>query len=240
MSKLTDFDINELVLQLHSELKIAFEVANSAEQQKGLQLETVNARIGRKKDNEEDNNGNESNFELLNAERYPAEEDWEIEVTYKHGDPLPDIPQSQNWITSSESQLVFKRLGNTQLMHIKGISLVWEKRLNKEGLFTIEDLALASSIKISEICNLYNSIAPIEFQTKVLLIIRDFTPIVFPKFKNIPLSALLLKTRNDLKKLFEHKLSGPEISNLKTMAAIIYLVFDKSFADKLRLELLTK
>ena len=137
MSTLNDFDLNELVLQLHSELKFAFEVANSAEKQAGMRLEKVKARLGRKKNKDDENGSNDNNLNILNilnSERYPDQEDWEIEVSYKYGDSLPDIPQSQNWVNTVESRLVLERLGNTQIIYLKGVNHIWKERLNSAGI----------------------------------------------------------------------------------------------------------
>lgn len=240
MSTLKDFDLNELVLQLHSELQFAFEVANAAEKQVGLRLENVKARLGRKKNQDSENGNNGDNLNILNAERYPDQEDWELEVSYKYGDPLPDIPQSQTWISTSASRLVLERLGKTQVLNLKGISRVWEKRLRLAGISTIEDIATASHEKIMGLCRQFNSLTPLEFQIKVLLLVRDFSPINYSQFKNTYLHLLLTESQSDLKKLFKGKLSGPEISSLKAMASVIYLVFDKRFTFKLKLGLLTK
>ena len=240
MSTLNDFDLNELVLQLHSELKFAFEVANSAEKQAGMRLEKVKARLGRKKNPDNENGGNNNNLNILNPERYPDEEDWELEVSYKYGDPLPDIPQSQNWVSTTESRLVLERLGNTRIINLKGVSRIWEERLKLAGILTIEDMALASSEKIMDLCRQFNSLTPLEFQIKVLLLVRDFRPIINSRFKNMYLHMLLTENQSGLKKLFHGKLSGPEISSLKAMASIIYLVFDKRFTFKLKLGLLSK
>ncbi len=244
MSTLNDFDLNELVLQLHSELKYAFEVANAAEKQAGMQVESVKARLGRKKNPDEENNNNSNNnsnnLNILNSERYPDEEDWEIEVSYKYGEPLPGIPQSQNWVSTPESRQVLERLGNTEILNIKGVSHVWKERFALAGILNIEDLAQIPSQKIMNLCRQFHSLAPLEFQTKVLLLVRDFNPIIYLQFKNIPLHSLLTHTRSDLKKMFHGKLSGPEISNLQAMASIIYLVLDKRFTFQLKLDLLTK
>lgn len=242
MSKLGDFDINELILQLHSELKFAFETAQSAEQQLGLRMENVKARFGRKEITEEEGveSKEEDYVEVLNGERYPNEEDWEIEVNYKHGLPIPDIPQSQNWVSSTESQLIIQRLGTTPIIYVKGVNLVWKDRFQKAGISTIEDIALASTKKIQSLCRQYNTLKPLEFQVKVLLLIRDFKPIRHIQYKQISLTTFLGYSQSTIKLVFKNKLTGPEISELKAMASIIYLVFDKRFTSKLKLDILSK
>jgi hypothetical protein len=239
VSSLNDFDINELVLQLHGELKFAFEVANAAEKEAGMQLQTVKARMGRKDLLPEGDAGG-SNLNGLNPDRYPDKEDWEVEVSYEYGNPLAGIPKSQNWVSTADSRLVLERLGNEMLVHIKGVNRVWVQRFAEAQILTVEKLALASHEKILEICKQYNSMAPLEFQTKVLLLVRDFTPLSYTGFYNQKLFLLLENNLYDLKRLFKGKLSGPEISNLRVMASIIQLVFDKGFAGKLRMDLFAK
>ena len=107
MSTLNNFDINELVLQLHGELKFAFEVANTAEKEAGMKLQTVKARLGRK-DLEDVFTSNDDNLNGLNSERYPNKEDWEVEVSYKYGEPIDGIPKSQNWISTADSRFVLE------------------------------------------------------------------------------------------------------------------------------------
>jgi len=239
VSTLNDFDINELVLQLHGELKFAFEVANAAEKEAGMQLQTVKARLGRKDllpegdIGEDDSNG-------LNPDRYPDKEDWELEVAYKYGDPIKGIPKSQNWVSTSDSRLVLERLGDVEVVNIKGVSKVWVQRLATAKILTIENLVLAPHEQLLELCEQYNSFVPLEFQTKVLLLVRDFTPLPYTEFYGHKLFMLLENNLFSLKRLFKGKLSGPEISDLRVMASIIQLVFDRRFAEKLRLGLFAK
>lgn len=211
MSKLGDFDINELILQLHGELKFAFETTQSAEQQAGLRMEEVKARFGRKEILEKQNSENEEEFvEVLNGNRYPNEEDWELEVSYKHGIPIPDIPQSQNWISSSESKLIIDRLGKTPIINIKGVNYVWENRFQDAGISTIEDLASTSSDKIQYLSQKYNTLKPLEFQIKVLLLVREFKPLVHKKYNQILLNTFLGYSQSTIKQLFKNKLTGPD------------------------------
>jgi len=239
VSNLNDFDINELVLQLHGDLKFAFEVANAAEKEAGMQLQAVKARLGRKDLLPEDD-ANDDGLNGLNSDRYPDREDWEVEVSYKYGDPVEGIPKSQNWVSTGDSRLVLERLGDEKVVNIKGISSVWVQRLASVKIMTIENLALASHEQLLELCSKYNSLVPLEFQTKVLLLVRDFTPLPYTEFYNHKLFLLLQNSLFNLKRLFKGKLSGPEISNLRVMASIIQLVFDRRFAEKLRLELFAK
>lgn len=239
MSTLNNFDINELVLQLHGELKFAFDVANAAEKESGMQLQTVKARLGRK-DLEEENSSNGNTLNGLSSDRYPTKEDWEIEVSYKYGDPVAGIPKSLNWVNTANSKLILERLSTTKVVKVKGVSSVWVKKLASSNIITIGDLALSSSEKILGLCNQFNSMAPLEFQTKVLLLVRDFTPLIYSEFYEHKLILLISRSIEELKKVFKGKLTGPEISNLKVMASIVYLVLDKRFTDKLKLVFFSK
>ncbi len=236
MSTLNDFDINELVLQLHGELKFAFEVANAAEKEIGMQLQTVKARLGRK-DIVDGSVNNGDNLNGLNSDRYPDKEDWELEVSYKYGEPAEGMPISQNWVNTTDSRLILERLAKEKVVMVKGVSKVWVRKFASSNIITIEDLALASQSKISALCKQFNSFAPMEFQTKVLLLVRDFNPLQFSTFNDLKLLVLVEKSLENLKKVFRGKLSGPEISNLKVMASVIYLVLDKRFTEKLKLNL---
>lgn len=238
MSKLGNFDINELILQLHSEMKLAFEITQSAEQTHGLRIDSIKTRFGRKDNGPLGAVPEEENLEILNGQRYPNEEDWEVEVNYRHGLPVPEIPQSKNWVSSYDSQRIIQKLGNVSIINIKGVNTVWGNRFEKSGISTINELAGASAQKIQQLCKEFNTLKPHEFQVKVLLLVRNFQPFRYTEFKDISLNSLLQYSQIELKTIFKHQLTGPEISELKSMASIIYLVFDSHFTSKLMLAVL--
>jgi|GEM_PF-3467571 len=233
MSTLNNFDVNELILQLHGELKFAFEVANSSGKQAGMQLDKLKVKFGKQNLMEEDND-----TLILNADRYPSDENWELEVDYKYGDPIPDLEVSPNWISGDTSQIILKRLADTEVEKIKGVSSFWKKKFVDTGIVTIKHLATASSDKILELCRLHHSSKPLEFQTKVLLMARNFKPLQFTQFGDLPILTLINKSTAQLKKLFLNKLSGPEIADLRAMVLVINLCLDKKLCEKLKLNLL--
>ncbi|PLX12507.1 MAG: hypothetical protein C0598_05845 [Marinilabiliales bacterium] len=237
MNTLSNFDVNELILQLHGELKFAFEVANSTGKQAGMQMQKLKVKFG--KQNLAEVNDDDEESILLNSDRYPSDEDWELEVDYKYGDPVPDVPSSENWSVGTNSQLVLERLANNDIIEIKGVSTYWKSKLFDEGIKSVGDLAKTSNEKIISICNKYGSMKPLEFQTKVLLLVRDFKPLKFKIFANIPLFYLLEKPMLELKRIFQNKLSGPEISELRAIASIVFLCFDKDLSSKFKMELLS-
>ncbi len=237
MSTLSNFDVNELILQLHGELKFAFEVANSTGKQAGMQMDKLKVKFG--KQNLADLTDEDESI-LLNSERYPSDEDWELEVDYKYGDKVPNLPSSQNWSVGTDSQMVLNRLKDTDIIKIKGVNTFWRSNLDREGIKTVGDLARTSADSIVSICKKYDSMKPLEFQTKVLLLVREFKPLQFKLFSRLPLFYLLEKPNTELKRVFQNKLSGPEISELRAMASIIYLCFDKDLASKFKMNLISK
>lgn len=236
MSTLNNFDVNELILQLHGELKFAFEVANSTGKQAGMQLNQLKVKFGKKNLSDM---GDDDTRILLNSHRYPSDEDWELELDYKYGDPIRDLPISQNWTAGETSQLVLGRLADVGVENIKGVSHIWNERLNRAGLSNIKQLALVSDEVIQEMCRVYGSLKPLEFQTKVLLLVRNFNPLQYSQFHSYPLLILLNRSTNELKKLFLDKLSGPQISDLRAMASVINLCLDKKLCKKLKISLLS-
>jgi hypothetical protein len=235
MSKLRDFDMNQLLLMLHGELRLAFNAAQSAEKETNLRVESVNIKMGQKSVS---GSGEEpENVSLLDAERYPDEEDWQVSLRYRYGDPIPDIPGSLMWFSSATSGLVLDRLKSIPVKDIKGVDRVWETILHQANILTIEDLADIPNEKIRELCRAQNSLFPLEFQTKVLMLAREFNPLKFPEYYNISLTVFLLQSNQELKKLFGGKLSEPEISSLKAMASIVCLVIDKRAFNSLKLGL---
>ncbi|PLX02920.1 MAG: hypothetical protein C0595_08795 [Marinilabiliales bacterium] len=237
MNTLNNFDVNELILQLHGELKFAFEVANSTGKQAGMQMQKLKVKFG--KQNVADLNDDDEPI-VLNSERYPSDEDWELEVGYKYGDPVPNLPASENWSVGTNSQLILDRLEKTDIIKIKGVSTYWKSKLIDEGIRSVGDLAKTSNERIISICNKYGSMKPLEFQIKVLLLVRDFKPLKFKIFANLPLFYLLEKTTSELKRTFQNKLSGPEISELRAVASIVFLCFDKDLSSKFKMDLVSK
>ncbi len=236
MSTLSNFDIDELILQLHGELKFAFEVANSSGSQAGLQLDNIKVKFG-KENIITDTDSFDPN--ILNSNRYPNEDNWELELSYKYGDPFPDLPQSENWTSNTTSRIVLDRLSEVDIRHIKGINTHWRTILIGKGISNIGELAKAHTDKLLSITNEYRSLLPIEFQTKVLLLIRSFKPFQYKQYGNMPISNLLRYSIEDLKNLYSNKLSSPEISELRAMASIIFLSLDKNYASKLTMSLFT-
>ncbi len=238
MSTLSNFDIDELILQLHGELKFAFEVANSSGAQAGMQLNDVKVKFGKENLIPDDDS---DNFDpnILNSQRYPSDDNWELELSYKYGDPFPDLPQLQNWTSNTTSRIVLEQLSEVDIRHIKGINTYWRTVLKKKGISTIGELANAHTDKLLSISNEYRSLLPIEFQTKVLLLVRNFKPLQYSQYGNKPISILLRYSGEELKEQFLNKLSSPEISELRAMASIIFLCLDKNYASKLTLSLLT-
>lgn len=236
MSTIRDFDFDELVLHLHRDLQFAFERARAETSSSPLQLEVVKARLGRQL------TGNQAGGEplpenLLNRDRYPDEEDWEIEVSYqsassaaKQNDPA-SVPASDKGVS------LLDLLEDAPLDYLKGIDRHWKGILEEAGIHTLGRLAYNSNEKMLNLCNKNNSLMPLMFQTQALLLARENIPAVHSAFRNRLLIDLLQNPAGLLKNQFNGRLSDPVISELKQVAAILFLVIDKKIAEKFTLGL---
>jgi len=61
----------------------------------------------------------------------------------------------------------------------------------------------------------------------------------FKIFAYVPLFYLLEKPMLELKRISQNKLSGPEISELRAIACIVFLCFDKDLSSKFRMDFLS-
>lgn len=236
MSQLKDFDINQLMLMLHGELRMAFEAAQSSELISKLRIDSVSMKMGQR--NVSPTGEEPANACLLDSERYPDEEDWEVNLTYKYGDPIPDLPGSLMWVSSRTSGLVLERLKDIPVKAVKGVDRAWETILKNAGISNIEQLANYPANKVRDLCREHRSLQPLEFQTQVLLLAREFNPLDYPEFYHITLMEFLLQSNEELKKRFLGKLSEPELSSLKAMAAIICTVIDRRTYKNLEIRIL--
>jgi hypothetical protein len=237
MSTLRDFDVNQLMLMLHGELQQAFNASQSAEKTAKLRVEQVNVKMGQR--SLQETGSAPENHNLLDPERYPDKEDWEVNISYRYGGQQPGVSGTGMWVSSADSGLVLERMKDVPVRNVKGIDRIWETRLLEAGILTIGDLANCPAEKIRQLCGRYKTLQPLEFQTLVLLLARDFTPLRFSEFYQLSLPKLLMESNAGLKRKFGGKLSEPEISGLKAMAAIICTIIDKSWHQDLTLDLLS-
>lgn len=236
MSKLGDFDVSQLMLMLHGELQQAFDASQGVEPVARLRVDRVNVRIGQKGLQQE--TADPEHLSLLDPVRYPDEENWEINLSYGYGDPIPGHPGGGVWVSSATAGLVLERLKDIPVRKVKGVDRVWNQRLGELGIKTIGNLADCPSEKIRQLCLTYRSLQPLEFRTLVLLLARDFTPLRFSEFYDLSLPDILLSGSDILKSAFRGKMSEPEIIGLKSMAAIICTIIDRTVYRNLKLKIL--
>jgi hypothetical protein len=236
MSKLGDFDVNQLMLMLHGEMKQAFDATQDLEDAAKLRVDEVRLKIGQKEQGEKE--AGHEKISLLDPERYPDEESWEINLSYRYGDPIPGHPGGGEWMTSVTAGLVLDRLKNIPVSNVKGIDRVWNSRFAEAGIKTLGDLASCPGEKIRQLGRTYRTLQPLEFQTLVLLLERQFTPLQYTEFHGLLLTDILWSGSEASGKLFKGKLSEPEIVSLKAMAAIICTVIDRKIYQNLRMEIL--
>ena len=236
MSTLGNFDINELILQLHGELSFAYEVANSIGPQAGMQLDNVTVKFGKKN---LENSTTTENAPVIDPSRYPSNEEWELVVDYKNGCNQMDIPTDSNWSVGHDSKLLLKRLGHLETSSIKGINTFWYNKLIDHNINNLGELANCPVDQIITICKEFNSLKPVEFQTQVQLLARSFKPLQQREFFDYSLNTLVKNQSNELKRMFKGKLSGPEISDLRAVAMIVNLCLDKTITKNLTLRLLS-
>ena len=236
MSTLGNFDINELILQLHGELRFAYEVANSIGPEAGMQLDNVTVKFGKKN---LENSSSNNITPIINPSRYPSNEEWELVVDYKNGTKQMGIPNDSNWSVGNDSKLLLKKLGHLETNNIKGVNTFWHNKLKDYKIRNISQLSVCPVDQIITICQEVNSLKPLEFQTKVQLLVRSFKPLQIRKYFNYSLNSLVETQSNELKRMFNGKLSGPEISDLRATAMIINLCLDKEITKDLKLRILS-
>lgn len=236
MSTIRDFDFDELVLQLHRDLQFAFERARAETSSYPLQLEVVKARLGRQL------SGNLAGGEplpenMLNRDRYPDEEDWEIEVSYHPGSSVGKQDDQGTLPAAEKGVTLLTLLEDAPPDHLKGVDRHWKVILEEAGITTLGRLAYYPNEKMLNLCNQNNSLMPLMFQTQALLLAREKVPAVPSAFRQWLLIDLLQNPSGVLKNQFSGRLSGPAISDLKQIAAIFFLVIDKKIAEKFTLGL---
>lgn len=232
MTTIANFDIDELVIQLHEELKLAFHMAQVDDLSDRYQIESVKAKIGRK---DLGTSENEINHNVLNPVRYPDEEDWEIEVSYSKKD-RNSLNQSINVRVSNS--LLLDKLKYLPLSSLKGISAFWEKVFSDQKIQTIGELVKLTEAEIHRICNNQNSFLPLEFQTKAMLLNQPVTLAKKPDFKALLLDAIALKSEDELIEMFENRLTRIEVRELRAISNLLMMVLDKDIYLKLSLDML--
>jgi len=236
VSTIRDFDFDELVLHLHRDLQFAFERARTEAASYPLQLDVVKARLGRQLTGS--HAGSEPLTEnLLNRERYPDEEDWEIEVSYRPGSTAGKKGDGATVPACEKGVTLLTLLEDAPLDHLKGVDRHWKSILEEAGILTLGRLAYYPNEKMLNLCNQNNSLMPLMFQTQALLLARENVPVVPSVFRHKLLIDLLQNPAGVLKDQFGGRLSGPVISDLKQVAAILFLVIDKKIAQKFTLGL---
>ena len=234
MSKLEVFDINDLIIQLHDELKLAFHISQLDQLEGNLRLHSVKARLGRKLVADEPDAPVPTS--LLYGERYPNEEDWEIEVSYKSDRALH--PQTTDSGREVQEYILLDKLAGYPVSTLKGVSTHWERVLSKEGIQTVGELARIPYEEIMQLTDAYNAYSLLDFYAKVSLLKRQFVILSYPEFGETPFRDMVLKSETELKRAFDNKLSLIEISELKLISSLLLVVFDKKAFERFSLKLL--
>ena len=235
MSKLEEFDINDLVIKIHDELKLAFHVAQLDEVGGGIKLLSATTKLGRRKliDGAEPDPAGI----MLNRGKYPDEEDWEVVVNYSaSGDSQPGKAQ----IGEGELQQyqLFDRLVNQPLTAIKGISTYWAGILSEYGIRTVGQLGRTSVRKMERINAQHNSFVLMEFYAKVSLLNRSYIVLKHEALKHLHFIDIILKTEKELASMFKGKMSKIELAEIRSIASLLLVVFDKEVFEDFTLGLL--
>lgn len=226
------YDIDELVLQLHEELKLAFHLARVDVLSNAFRIESVKAKMGRRDINKE---VNASNLNVLNPARYPKDEDWEIEVIYANEEA---IVKNQKTLVNPKGCLLSDKLKHLPLSSLKGISSVWQNIFADKNISTLGELSDFPEEEISKLCSDENSFFPQEFQTKVRLLKQPGLQKKISNANQLFLKDLALKTENELKKILGKNFTVIEIRIIKSLINLLMLTIDKNVFCAFKFELL--
>jgi len=221
MTKLTEFDIDELVFQIHEDLKLAFHLAQVDQLSGSFQIDSVRARLGRK---DLDKLASPGNRNLLNPERYPDEEDWEIELNYsKRNNTCID----KKSFASPSDPLLFENLKGLPLSSLKGISEHWQRVFTDVNVLTLGDLADLPETQIHDMCKKLHTFLPQEFQTKVVLLKQPLLMVEKIEGEHLLFKDIAMCSENELKTIFSNHFTNNEIRRIKNTIDLLMLVLDK-------------
>lgn len=225
MSKLEDFDIDGLTLVLNNELDFIVAALQQNEAQSNLRIDNVKLKLGQGKESA-------APFEnSLDANRYPTEEPWEVELQYTIGQSnRSQIASGQE--NRTEEKLLLENFKNVSLQKLKGIDKIWLKKWSSIGVKNINDLVKIDSEKVIDFSKKEQSIVPLEHHSKALLLLEIVIPNSLEAFKNVSLETFLLNDIQTLKQFFGNKISVAQLSNYQRQARILLLVFDIDFIKK--------
>lgn len=232
MTKLSEFDIDELVLQLHEELKYAFHLAQVEQLGDRFRIDTLKAKMGRKNLRVTDSN---KEINLLNSDKYPDEEDWEIEVNYSRKQDPSGI---ETFSAGFNDRSLLDNLKDLPLSSLKGINVYWQEIYSKGNINNFGDLATMPHEAVLTLCKNKNTFLPLEFQTKVLLLNQRITRFKHPDFSKTSFGDISLKSDSDLKLLFSSRLTAIEISQIRNVSNLLMMIIDKDVFLNLTLEIL--
>ena len=232
MTKLAEFDINELVVQLHDELKLAFHLAQVEQLGNKFQIDTLKAKLGRK-DLKVSDSDDETN--LLRSDKYPNEEDWEIEVNYSRRNDFRGFEIQNSKLTD---HLLLDKLQHLPLSSLKGISVYWQGIFKKISVLNFGDLSKMSEENIKTLCSNHNSFLPLEFQIKVLLLNHRIMLSDLPGISSLRFVDIILKSDQQLMSMFNNKLTKIEIAEIKNISQLLMILIDKEVFISLRLGIL--
>lgn len=231
MTTITEFDIDELVVQLHEELKLAFHLAQVDKLGDRFQLEFVKARMGRK---DLERPREDSAYNLLKPDRYPNEEDWEIEVSYSNRNHT--LKEKKSATPLRGEYMLFDNLKDLPLSSLKGISEYWQSVFMEVNIQTLGELISMPEGLVYALCKTHNSFLPQEFKTKASFLKQPITLIEKLNVEQMCLKDVALCSEKELKTIFGNRLTNLEIRLIQNTANLLMLVLDKDVFLKLSLK----
>lgn len=225
MSKIEQFDIDQLLLNLHGELSQVMAGAAVGKDGTRFQIQRLNFRMGQQLEDEQENS--------LDAERYPSKENWQVELSYEPGkDVLLGVEEKQS---ISCSDLMLERLSEHPLEVIKGLSTYWTKRWDEIGVKTIGSLYKFQPQKLWDIFETPDS-QLLAHYSQVQQLQIEFPPLLFSKLKEEPLEIFWKYDVYQLQKRLQ-PLSVQQVQMYRNLAWRVATILDLSFVQSQKMEI---
>jgi hypothetical protein len=129
MSRLEQFDLDQLLLNIHGELSQLMTESVSVSGRR-LKIEQLNFRMGQRLKPGQEN--------ALESGRYPSEENWQVELYYQPG---RSGSEAGSQAVSVGPDQIIDRIGRAPITVVKGVNTFWARRWKEEyGLTSLADL----------------------------------------------------------------------------------------------------
>jgi len=225
VSKIDQFDIDQLLLNLHGELSQVMAGAAVGKDGTRLQIQRLDFRMGQRLENEQENS--------LDAERYPSKEDWQVELTYEPGKAV--LLGADEKASINRSDLLIKRLSDQPLNVIKGLSTYWSEQW---GEFGVSSLGALASFKMqnllekipstpSQMVNHYSLVQQLQFEFPPLL-----NEHLYQKSLALFWEGAIVQLKKELSPLSEQ-----QIQTFQHLAWRMATILDLSFVQSLNMEI---